>query len=113
MPKSAALLGADRFQRETLIGCRQAAAQRRSRRILGRLPYKAGEFGQPLRYNGVRVDNRNGIVATNGAAHEMLIEKLQLCVYNSGGSDQGILTVIRAVRHGTVSLGDDFMCARM
>ena len=34
-------------------------------------------FGQPLRYNGVRVDNRNGIVATNGAAHEMVIEKLQ------------------------------------
>lgn len=34
-------------------------------------------FGQPLRYNGVRVDNRNGIVATNGAAHEMVIEKLR------------------------------------
>jgi 3'(2'), 5'-bisphosphate nucleotidase len=34
-------------------------------------------FGQPLRYNGVRVDNRNGIVATNGAAHEMVIEKLK------------------------------------
>jgi len=34
-------------------------------------------FGQPLRYNGVRVDNRNGIVATNGAAQEMVIEKLQ------------------------------------
>src|SRR5436190_2293084 len=34
-------------------------------------------FGQPLRYNGARIDNRNGIVATNGAAHEMLIEKLQ------------------------------------
>ncbi len=33
-------------------------------------------FGQPLRYNGVRVDNRNGIVATNGAAHEIVIEKL-------------------------------------
>lgn len=33
-------------------------------------------FGQPLRYNGVRVDNRNGIVATNRAAHEMVIEKL-------------------------------------
>src|SRR2546428_13801801 len=26
-------------------------------------------FGQPLRYNGIRVDNRNGIVATNCAAH--------------------------------------------
>src|SRR5258706_5474048 len=34
-------------------------------------------FGQPLRYNGVRVDNRSGIVATNGAAHEMVIEKLK------------------------------------
>jgi 3'(2'), 5'-bisphosphate nucleotidase len=34
-------------------------------------------FGQPLGYNGVRVDNRNGIVATNGAAHEMVIESLQ------------------------------------
>ena len=33
-------------------------------------------FGEPLRYNGVRVDNRNGIVATNGAAHEMVIENL-------------------------------------
>jgi 3'(2'), 5'-bisphosphate nucleotidase len=33
-------------------------------------------FGQPLRYNGVRIDNRNGIVATNGAAHEMVIENL-------------------------------------
>src|SRR5262252_4717556 len=33
-------------------------------------------FGQPLRYNGVRVDNRNGIVATNGVAHELVIEKL-------------------------------------
>ena len=34
-------------------------------------------FGQPLRYNGLRVDNRNGVVATNGAAHEMVIEKLR------------------------------------
>ncbi|HEX7721357.1 MAG TPA: 3'(2'),5'-bisphosphate nucleotidase CysQ [Pyrinomonadaceae bacterium] len=34
-------------------------------------------FGQPLRYNGIRIDNRNGIVATNGAAHEMVIEKLK------------------------------------
>ncbi len=33
-------------------------------------------FGQPLRYNGTRIDNRNGIVATNGAAHELVIEKL-------------------------------------
>jgi len=34
-------------------------------------------FGQPLRYNGVRIDNQNGIVATNGAAHEMVIENLK------------------------------------
>jgi len=34
-------------------------------------------FGQPLRYNNLRIDNRNGIVATNGAAHEMVIENLQ------------------------------------
>ena len=34
-------------------------------------------FGQPLRYNGVRIDNRNGIVATNGAAHELVIENLK------------------------------------
>lgn len=33
-------------------------------------------FGQPLRYNGRRIDNRNGIVATNGAAHDMVIENL-------------------------------------
>ena len=34
-------------------------------------------FGQPLRYNGVRIDNRNGIVATNGAAHGLVIESLE------------------------------------
>jgi 3'(2'), 5'-bisphosphate nucleotidase len=34
-------------------------------------------FGQPLRYNGIRIDNRNGIVATNGAAHGMVIESLE------------------------------------
>src|SRR5436190_3397786 len=33
-------------------------------------------FGDPLRYNGVRIDNRNGIVATNGAVHELVIERL-------------------------------------
>jgi 3'(2'), 5'-bisphosphate nucleotidase len=33
-------------------------------------------FGGPLRYNGLRIDNRNGIVATNGAAHAMVIENL-------------------------------------
>lgn len=34
-------------------------------------------FGQPLRYNGLRIDNRNGVVATNGTAHEMVIENLK------------------------------------
>ncbi|HYT49172.1 MAG TPA: inositol monophosphatase family protein, partial [Pyrinomonadaceae bacterium] len=34
-------------------------------------------FGRPLRYNDIRVDNRNGIVATNGAAHELVIENLK------------------------------------
>ncbi len=34
-------------------------------------------FGQPMRYNGVRIDNRNGVVATNGAAHDMVIESLK------------------------------------
>jgi 3'(2'), 5'-bisphosphate nucleotidase len=34
-------------------------------------------FGQPLRYNGVRIDNRNGIVATNAAAHQLVIERLE------------------------------------
>ena len=33
-------------------------------------------FGHSLSYNGVRIDNRNGIVATNGAAHEKVIENL-------------------------------------
>ena len=34
-------------------------------------------FGLPLRYNDARIDNRNGIVATNGPSHEMVIERLQ------------------------------------
>ena len=34
-------------------------------------------FGQPLGYNAVRIDNRNGVVATNGVAHEMVIENLK------------------------------------
>jgi 3'(2'), 5'-bisphosphate nucleotidase len=33
-------------------------------------------FGQPLRYNGVRIDNQNGVVATNGVAHGLVIEGL-------------------------------------
>ena len=34
-------------------------------------------FGRPLPYNGVRIDNRNGVVATNGIAHATVIERLQ------------------------------------
>jgi len=34
-------------------------------------------FGRPLRYNAPRIDNRNGVVATNGIAHEMVIENLK------------------------------------
>jgi 3'(2'), 5'-bisphosphate nucleotidase len=34
-------------------------------------------FGKPLRYNAVRIDNRNGVVATNGVAHEIVIENLK------------------------------------
>jgi 3'(2'), 5'-bisphosphate nucleotidase len=33
-------------------------------------------FGQPLRYNALRIDNQNGVVATNGVAHDMVIENL-------------------------------------
>jgi len=33
-------------------------------------------FGGPLRYNSPQVKNQNGIVATNGAAHPMVVEKL-------------------------------------
>ncbi|MDX6694161.1 MAG: 3'(2'), 5'-bisphosphate nucleotidase [Blastocatellia bacterium] len=33
-------------------------------------------FGQPLRYNQPDVQNRNGIVATNGVSHERVIELL-------------------------------------
>jgi 3'(2'), 5'-bisphosphate nucleotidase len=34
-------------------------------------------FGQPLRYNSPEVQNRNGIVASNGAAHGRVIESLR------------------------------------
>ena len=33
-------------------------------------------FGQPLSYNGRRIDNRNGIVATNRVAHALVIQRL-------------------------------------
>ena len=34
-------------------------------------------FGKPLRYNAPRIDNRNGVVATNGVAHQLVIENLK------------------------------------
>ncbi|HEV2904155.1 MAG TPA: inositol monophosphatase family protein, partial [Pyrinomonadaceae bacterium] len=34
-------------------------------------------FGKPLRYNAPRIDNRNGVVATNDAAHELVIDNLK------------------------------------
>ena len=34
-------------------------------------------FGKPLRYNGPRIDNRNGVVATNSVAHELVIDSLK------------------------------------
>ena len=34
-------------------------------------------FGEPLHYNALRIDNRNGVVATNGVAHETVIENLR------------------------------------
>ena len=34
-------------------------------------------FGQPLRYNVADVQNRNGVVASNGVAHQTIIESLR------------------------------------
>jgi len=34
-------------------------------------------FGKPLRYNALRIDNRNGVVATNSAAHALVIDSLK------------------------------------
>jgi len=34
-------------------------------------------FGRPLRYNSREVQNRNGIVASNGVAHEKIIASLK------------------------------------
>jgi 3'(2'), 5'-bisphosphate nucleotidase len=34
-------------------------------------------FGKPLRYNAPRIDNRNGVVATNSAAHALVIDSLK------------------------------------
>jgi 3'(2'), 5'-bisphosphate nucleotidase len=34
-------------------------------------------FGEPLGYNNADVQNRNGLIASNGVAHENIIEKLR------------------------------------
>jgi 3'(2'), 5'-bisphosphate nucleotidase len=34
-------------------------------------------FGKPLLYNAARIDNRNGVVATNSAAHGLVIDSLK------------------------------------
>lgn len=41
-------------------------------------------FGQPLQYNHPDVQNRNGIVATNGAAHQHIIELLAPLLHEFG-----------------------------
>jgi hypothetical protein len=69
-------------------------------------------FGQPLRYNGVRVDNRNGIVATNGAAHEMVIENPRAAaerVWQRTGLiyPQGYASVPGAIATGIAGEQDD------
>jgi 3'(2'), 5'-bisphosphate nucleotidase len=40
-------------------------------------------FGKPLRYNALRIDNRNGVVATNNVAHALVIDSLKplLCEF--------------------------------
>ena len=34
-------------------------------------------FGRPLRYNEIEVQNRNGVVASNGVSHQLIIDALQ------------------------------------
>jgi 3'(2'), 5'-bisphosphate nucleotidase len=41
-------------------------------------------FGGPLRYNSPEVKNMNGLVATNGAAHEMVVTKLAPLLHEFG-----------------------------
>lgn len=33
-------------------------------------------FGQPLRYNSVEVQNRNGLIASNGIAHDLIVRAI-------------------------------------
>ena len=46
-------------------------------------------FGQPLSYNGRRIDNRNGIVATNGVAHALVIHGLAPLLAEFGRTPAG------------------------
>jgi 3'(2'), 5'-bisphosphate nucleotidase len=46
-------------------------------------------FGQPLSYNGRRIDNRNGIVATNGVAHALVIQGLAPLLAEFGRTPAG------------------------
>jgi 3'(2'), 5'-bisphosphate nucleotidase len=34
-------------------------------------------FGQPLSYNKAELQNRNGVVASNGVGHDIIIESLK------------------------------------
>jgi 3'(2'), 5'-bisphosphate nucleotidase len=46
-------------------------------------------FGQLLSYNGRRIDNRNGIVATNGVAHALVIQRLAPLLAEFGRTPAG------------------------
>ena len=43
-------------------------------------------FGKPLLYNAPRIDNRNGVVATNNVAHELVIDNLKPLLREFGRS---------------------------
>ncbi|MEO6390579.1 MAG: 3'(2'),5'-bisphosphate nucleotidase CysQ [Pyrinomonadaceae bacterium] len=46
-------------------------------------------FGKPLRYDGEHIQNRNGLVATNGVSHEIVIRRLSplLIEFGRGPAD--------------------------
>ncbi len=46
-------------------------------------------FGQPLRYNQVDVQNRNGVVASNGVAHRQIVESLRPLLLEFGRQPVG------------------------
>lgn len=43
-------------------------------------------FGRPLRYDGPFIENRNGLVASNGAAHQKIIRRLTPLLIDFGRS---------------------------